>query len=239
MGGISKKETMRTLETGVLFSVAVDAASGIKAPLRAGGQRAALTSIVFSVVALEAFMNEMTEYANESVSTLAASVPPEVKLFAQVMTDAEESRAKFESKLSLGKWILSGKNLDRGAQPYQDLGLLIRLRNDLVHFKPNDRFVLGTPIEEGHKALIQRFGNKNILANNKSMAGDWTYLVQTKAVAEWSCRTAAQVVRDFCFGTPQSGFESVLNFLLGTFESSITILDAMSTPELSGSAEPQ
>jgi hypothetical protein len=228
---------MRTLETGVLFSVAVNAAIGIKAPFRGGGQSAALTSIVFAVVALEAFMNEMTEYANESVSTLPQAVPPEVKLFAQVMSDAEESRAKLESKLSLGKWILSGKTLDRGAQPYQDLGLLIRLRNDLVHFKPNDRFVLGTPIEEGHKALIHRFGSKNILANNKSIAGDWTYLVQTKAVAEWSCRTAAQVVTDFCAGVPQSGFQGVLDFLQKTFQTHIQILDAMNVASSSGSSE--
>jgi hypothetical protein len=39
-----------------LFSIAVEAARGIAGELRASGQTAALTSIVFSVISLEAFL---------------------------------------------------------------------------------------------------------------------------------------------------------------------------------------
>ncbi len=112
----------------------------------------------------------------------------EAILFAQVMGDAEEAHARLESKFTLAKWILSGRNVNRGGQPYQDFALLMRLRNDLVHTKPNKLFVHGvTTNEEAHGALLARFRDKNILADD-NVTGSWTYLAQTKAVAEWSLR---------------------------------------------------
>jgi hypothetical protein len=54
---------VRIFETTALLGVAADAASSIKAYPRDGGQKAALVSIVFAVVALEAFLNETTELA--------------------------------------------------------------------------------------------------------------------------------------------------------------------------------
>jgi hypothetical protein len=54
-------------------------------------------------------------------------------------------------------------------------------------------------------------GDKNILADDKD-TGSWTYLAQTKAVAEWSCRTAAQVVDDFCSGGSSKQFPDSVGF---------------------------
>jgi hypothetical protein len=51
----------RIIEAGVLFGIAIDAIRSIKADPRKGGQRSALVSIVFSMIALESFVNEMTE----------------------------------------------------------------------------------------------------------------------------------------------------------------------------------
>jgi hypothetical protein len=214
----------RTLETGTLFGIAVEAAKEIKAAPRTGDQRDALVSVVFSVVALEAFLNEITEHAQEMCAYQPTVEGNEAVLFSQVMGDAEESHVRLESKLTLAKWILSGKTMDRGAQPYQDLALLIRLRNDLIHLKPNKLFVHGvTTNEEAHKDLMKRFKGKQILANDRQ-TGSWTSLVQTKAVAEWSCRTAAHVVTDLCSGVPPSNFQPVLQFVKEIFESHIATL---------------
>ena len=56
---------IRIFETGSLLGVALDAARSIR-PHRNGGQKPALISIVFSVVALEAFINELSELALDS-----------------------------------------------------------------------------------------------------------------------------------------------------------------------------
>ena len=52
---------IRIFETGSLLGVALDAARSIR-PHRNGGQKPALISVV-SVVALEAFINELSELA--------------------------------------------------------------------------------------------------------------------------------------------------------------------------------
>jgi hypothetical protein len=214
----------RTLETATLFGIAVETAREIKAAARAGAQRPALISVVFSVIALESFMNEMTDYAQDMTDYQPFVEGPEAVLFAQVMGDAEESHARLESKFTLAKWILSGRNVDRGGQTYQDFALLTRLRNDLVHTKPNKPFIHGvTTNEEAHGALLKRFKDKHILAND-NVTGSWTYLVQTKAVAEWSCRTAAHVVNDLCSAVPQNNFKTVLDFVNASFQSHVATL---------------
>jgi hypothetical protein len=62
-------------ETGSLLGIALDAARSIKAPSRQGRQRPALISIVFSVVALEAFINELTERALDASNIRSRSDP--------------------------------------------------------------------------------------------------------------------------------------------------------------------
>ena len=51
--------TKRFYEANVLFGVAVHSAASIQSP-RAGGQLQALVSLVFSVISVEAFLNEAT-----------------------------------------------------------------------------------------------------------------------------------------------------------------------------------
>lgn len=202
------------LEAGLLFGIAIDAVREIKEAPRTGGQRPALVSVVFSVIALESFVNEMTEYAQ-----IMSPAPPEAATFAQIMGDAEEDHASLDFKLRLAHWIVTGRPMDKGSQPYQDFALLMRLRNDLVHTKPNKPFTYGkTTNEEVHKALLKRFRDKQILADDRN-SPSWTYLVQTRAVAEWSCRTVARVVGEVCLGVSQNSFEKTLRAVSDVFQS--------------------
>ena len=202
------KKTTWILDTGMLFKVACDSANSIQAPPRQGDQASALVSIVFSVLTLEAFMNEMSEMMLFPLP----DKPQVISVLADFLQDAERSHASLESKFTLAKWILSKKKFDRGAEPYQDFSLLVSLRNDLVHFRVNDAFEEdyppsfineAVPLGKTHQNLMDRFRTKNILAENVSgKTLSWTALVKTKAVAEWSCRTAAFMIRDFCAAIP-------------------------------------
>jgi hypothetical protein len=222
---MSSSAKSKTLEIGTLFGVAVEAAREIKAPPRTGGERPALISVVFSAIALESFLNEITEHARQlSEHQPTIQGHPEIVLFAQVMGDAEDAHARLESKFTFANWILSGRSINWGSQPYQDFALLMRLRNDLVHTKTNKLFDYGTMTnEEGHRELMSRFRNKDILADSMP-TGSWTYLIQTKAVAEWACRTAASVVFDLCSSALESGFQKDLIFFRRIFESYLTTL---------------
>jgi len=189
--------TLQIRSSGRLFAVALNAARNITARFREGGQQSALTSIVFSVVALEAFLNEVTDTA------LVYYSDPTISMFVDFMDDAEKSRASLESKFVLSRWILAGGKFDRGTQPYQDFALLISLRNDLVHFKATEAVPTSLTPEEIHEKLINKFRNKNILADDLYVGISWTYLIETKAVAGWACKTASQMVVDFYENMPK------------------------------------
>jgi hypothetical protein len=162
-----------------------------------------LVSIVFSVVAVEAFLNEATEMALRFSDY--AGEPQMVPVFAECMVDAEKSRASLESKFALANWVLVGKKLNKGALPYQDFALMVRLRDRLVHFKGNEGFDPKATAQEFHKDLIQRFGrNKNLLAEDME-PGSWMHAIETKAIANWCCSTAASVVVDFVAKAPTEG----------------------------------
>jgi len=206
----------RMIEAGVLFGIAIDAIRSIKADPRKGGQRSALVSIVFSMIALESFVNEMTEQAQN----MSPTQPAEVSTFAQMMGDADDDHASIDFRVRLAHWIMTGRMMDRGSQPYQDFALLIWLRNDLVHTRPNKLFAYGkTTMEEVHGRLLKRFKDKNILADE--YIASWTHLVQTRAVAEWSARTVAAVVNEVCSGTSESEFQKTLTFINNAFQSYI------------------
>jgi hypothetical protein len=202
--------TRRVYEASVLFDVAVNSAASIQAPVRAGGQLQSLVSLVFSVIAVEAFLNEAKEMAVRF--SKYGGEPQVVPVFAERMAEAEKSRASFETKLALAYRIL-GKKLDKGAPPYQDFALMVRLRNRLVHFKGNKGFDPKATAQEFHKDLIQSFGrNKKFLAEDME-PGSWIHAIETKAIADWSCRTAAQVVVDFVSKAPQGAWQSFLEGL--------------------------
>jgi len=126
---ISNRAGVRFFEAGRLFDIATQAGENVKAKdPRMGGHVEALTSIVFCVIALEAFLNEMTESAEDNQNH--DYEPEAVGLFARMMRDMES--ASLENKLVMSSWVLTGKNLDRGAQPFQDFASLITLRYHLV-----------------------------------------------------------------------------------------------------------
>lgn len=209
----------RHIEAGTLFGVAKRAAQSIEAERREGGQIAALTSIVFSVLAVEAFLNEVTELA--AWSRYKDSEPESVIAFARFMSDSELARLPLLSRLIHGNWILTGKNVDKGSAPFQDFSLLLGLRNDLVHFKPNEDIeveIIRVKPEEVHKKRLEKLRSKNVLAtsiagNPLSGVSNWTFYVSTKAVADWGCAVASEVVLDFCGKVPPSMWGETVRIL--------------------------
>jgi hypothetical protein len=211
----NKRAGVRFFEAGMLFNVALQAAKSIKVDdPRAGGQLPALTSIVFSVISLEAFLNEMTESAED---TATMDYEPEVvSVFAHLMQDMET--ASLENKFVMSSWILTGKNLSRAAPPFQDFASLIALRNQLVHFKPAE--VVSGPIvntEEVNRKRLNKLESKHILAP-AMYQGSWVYHATTKAVAEWSCKTASEMVTDFAGKVPNGMWGNTVKAFASSFK---------------------
>lgn len=135
---------------------------------------------MFAVLAVEAFFNEVTEIAVNSPHK--AAEPEVVVSFARFMNDGQLARVPLLSRLIHSYWILTGKNVERGAAPFQDFALLVGLRNDLVHFKPNEDipFETGETYEEVHEKRLKKLKSKNILATFPAGKASWTFYIETK-----------------------------------------------------------
>jgi hypothetical protein len=186
-------EGARCIDNGNLFMVAVEAAKKIEAPAREGGESQAWVSIAFSVITLESFLNETLEFAESAVASGERN--PFVALFAKVMAAIE--RASLEDKFSVAHVLVADRPADFGSHPYQDLPLLVALRNELTHFKPTAPISYAPEYHPVREKLRAKLDSKNILAEAVEYAESWIFHVGTKAVAEWACKTTAGVIVDF------------------------------------------
>ena len=164
---------------------------------------------MFSAIALESFLNEGREFAEAMSAPEGTGV---VTVFARAMGDLEQTQS-IKLKFSVSHLVLTGKPADFGAPPYQDLGLLVSLRNQLVHFKPTAPLSYDPEYHPVRKNLRAQFESKNLLAEEAESGESWLFHVSTKAVAEWACNTAANVILDFLNNVPQSGWGTIMSDL--------------------------
>jgi ligand-binding sensor domain-containing protein len=99
----------------------------------------------------------------------------------------------------------------------------VALRNQLVHFKPSPIVPLApgaaVTTEEVNRKYLKRLESKNILAP-ATYQGSWVYHATTKAVAEWSCKTASAMVTDFASKVPDSMWGTTVKGIAGSFKMS-------------------
>ncbi|MCU1270325.1 MAG: hypothetical protein JWN74_1619 [Acidobacteriaceae bacterium] len=178
--------------------IAVDAARSITSPSREEGEWQALVSIAFSVITLEAFLNEATEFAGGQPSNSGTTA-----VFAQVMGTFEKM-ASLEKKLSVAHSLLAGKPANFGAAPYQNLSLLVAVRNELLHFKPTAPLSFEPEYHPVREGLRKRLSSLHVLAEGADIES-WIFHVATRAMAEWSCNVGRDVAVDLLDNAKAAG----------------------------------
>jgi hypothetical protein len=164
---------------------------------------------VFSVVALEAFINEMAEMALEAMAK-SETEPQKIAAFAEVLKYVEDSRGPLEMKYNLTKWVCTGKFYEKDAKTYQDFADLIATRNALIHYKALDKIMFA---EDGSASMaepkiLKRLESKGVLADIPSgLNVAWIERVGTPATARWACETAAAMVQSTITSLPEGLFK--------------------------------
>jgi hypothetical protein len=127
-----------------------------------------LSSIVASAAFLEAMVNELYQDAADDhappdgyITPLSASCR---RLMAELWRSTDGGMLKPIRKYEMLLAFADAQALDRGAQPYQDAALVIRLRNAILHYRPENVSVA----DEAH-AMEQRLGGK--FDDNAFMSG--------------------------------------------------------------------
>ena len=94
-----------------------------------------IAAVVFAAAAFEAFLSSVVNSAGIHFNEPDHPDLAALTKLAEVIPVLEEVSAQWSIKLQVITTVLQGAPLLRGAQPYQDLDLLFRLRNTLLHPK--------------------------------------------------------------------------------------------------------
>ncbi|HEV8641076.1 MAG TPA: hypothetical protein VGV13_08260 [Methylomirabilota bacterium] len=139
----------------------------------------AIPAYIVAVAAVEAYLNETYSYYFR--------LPGEDE--EVISADALE-KLELGLKLILLPYLLFGKKLSKSQQPYQDMDLLIKLRNELVHYKMS-----GKP-PKPVKSLAQRGIIKRVPPEQEQAGGPhaWADRISTLEGIRWANNTAAATV---------------------------------------------
>jgi len=142
----------------------------------------ALPAYIITVAAVEAFINEAF------LSNWARIIFKDSSLW----TISKESLDRMEIglKLIIIPQLLFARSLSRDSQPYQDMALLIRIRNDFVHYK-----LKGKP-PRYLQSLDKRGISLVATAKNSKIDYSWPDKLSSSEGIRWAHNTACSVVQE-------------------------------------------
>lgn len=169
----------------------------------------ALVAILFAAAAVEGFFNELLEIADQAVE---AGAEPPVVTMSVLLHEAEDQKAQVSLKFQLIHVALRQKPLRRGGRLYQDFDLLFKLRNSLVHMRPDRASWDFATYERTAKPFVytDRLVARGLVQRERvGAAFDWVELVSTPDVAQWAYETALVVARYTCELLPKGAFAAM------------------------------
>jgi hypothetical protein len=153
-----------------------------------------------AVVAAEGFINELTELSGmRAASGLHdATTSSTLASLSRLLELAEEQQGSLLLKYQLASQILSGRTFDPGCNPFQDFASLIKLRNLLVHFGPNDDFQedgKGLATGNKHPRVVVALQQRGIAIRPQvGIISSWFDTLGTAKLADWACETAINMI---------------------------------------------
>jgi hypothetical protein len=178
---------------------------------RSTGEQDALVAVVFAAFTLEAFINEVGDYAAYDGRQDANADPQSITALGQILGGLKV-RASIETKFQLARWILNASVYDQGSATYKDFKLLIGLRNALAHVKGLEIHEVAeggvTEITQP-PSVMTGLRAKNILAEiPRPGPANWVDELQTLAVARWACTAASEMICSVIDAMPNSPFRA-------------------------------
>ena len=173
----------------------------------------AWVTIILSASCIESFLNDAMELLDFlSTMEVEVAVPERTKAFASMLKSLESQNAPTQFKVEIAYFILTGEQVDKGAQPFQDFSLLFRLRNELIHKKPE---YYSRDNRSLHPLVAQLVSRKVIPRPKVSELKHWPYFLDDPEVARWAYNVAVRVVLWIKNAAPE---EAVLAWGLGSLK---------------------
>lgn len=172
-----------------------------------------LVAVVFAVLSLEAFLSECVA----AIQSPEIRTPEPGPTFAEILSEVDELRSSFTLRCQLARILLAGHPYDKGKAPYQDLVLLVKLRNALVHYKPDDMCLDSQTGEFKPKRprVLEELATRGIAKTPR--AGDlssWISFIKPP-VSLWAIKTAQTMMKSLTQLLPDSLLRSSFSHSLG------------------------
>jgi hypothetical protein len=159
--------------------------------------RAYVTSAILSSIAfLEGAINEVLKDVVDGHESYIESIDEASRNRLLVMWDLTEEQNRYTSILEKYQKVLQycqKEQFSRGKQPYQDVDLVIKLRNELMHYKPNS---YGGDIQH---QFIKKLSGK--FSDNPLMIGSGNPYFPDKCLgsscADWAVHSTKRFVDEF------------------------------------------
>ncbi|MCH2558406.1 MAG: hypothetical protein MK005_14020 [Alcanivorax sp.] len=183
---------------------------------------AGVSTCILAVSAAEAFTHDLTEWYKFCADHKSECANNKVKGFLSpdrfascfsilhkytssensILEKINEIESKRERGSLLNKYLelhamcKKGEKADKGANPYQDFSLLIKIRNDIVHTKGERIFISSAASGiDGYPWFIEVLSKKNIIPKNKKLLS-WLNLIENKSFSEWSLKTVEEIIEN-------------------------------------------
>jgi hypothetical protein len=132
--------------------------------------RAYVTSAVLCAVGfLESSINELYQDAADKYESYIQPLSPKAKTdLAKLWSKAKGRDMRILDKFQKALALAGERGFPKGRQPYQDAALVIRLRNELVHYRPKTLSAASVPKLQAQ--LMQKFPPNRLMA---SVANPW------------------------------------------------------------------
>ena len=194
-----------------------------------GGQYDVLIAITFSVMTVEAFLNELVILSKEREEPDAQSLFSSLN---ELSISKKLIKKPIEDRLIMASYCTSDTPIVKGNGIYQDFKLLIDIRNRIVHLLAGDTVDDG--LRREHSQILTQLKNYGIISVNQSivlhneeeddsitnlMHLPFISLVATEEVAKWSYMVVSKVILSFVDGMRESPFKNCLkDYTNGRFQ---------------------
>jgi hypothetical protein len=180
-------------------------------------QQESLNGILLSALAFECFMNEFEDIAQDCIGQKDLH---RLQTLRDIIADLEKGNAHLRIKIQAIHYFLTLRKLSFGRAPYQDLSILIDIRNTLVHRKPEKfEWDIDNPEKEYDPHRFVKFlADRQVIKRPPKMhPGTWSLYVIRSEVAKWAYDTAVAVIKDIAIVIPASRFARRIHFLVRFF----------------------
>jgi hypothetical protein len=163
----------------------------------------ALVAIVMSALATEAFINELTEWADMTTANVGSGAYAAYDLLrdlANTLTEVEANKGSTALKYQIAAKVLSESSFPRSEAPFQNFGDLLSLRNQIVHLRPGDEVGAHGQIVP-RVGLIRNFQRKGLTRTRGQQPSldtpgmSWLMEIQTASMAAWAYQAATGIIR--------------------------------------------